>query len=773
MLDLEQGIYTKKVMGDHSITFSFQEPLPQEYKVGDTLVYQGQDMIIRNAPTVQKLSSQRYQYNLIFEGARYQLNDMPIMHLGDITFSYFGTAEQYLLLIADNMRSIDGRWLAGFSEETEERWISFDNETCLSALEKVCNEFKLEYDINGWSIELRVKVGVDTGLVLEYGKGKGLYSLTRQSIQNEGVFTRILAYGSTKNLPSEYAGRRLRLSEPLENNVGLYGLKVTTFIDDEIYPKFEGTVESVTDDGLRFTDNSIDFDVRASLLEGLVGKVVFQTGELTGKQFDINFIDGNKIGIKSITEDNDYKYPNSTFQIKAGDKYVFIDIKMPDEYVTDALVRLQEKATEYLQKVSIPQVTYICDIDILHLKRIGVLLGAGDYVTIKDAELGIDKKIRIQSVSYPADYPDTLRNGMTFTCELSDVVTYTTLGKINQAVQENKAEIRDVNYISGESSRNNIMSIREFRNMVFDPDGKMATPLVEAMSAIFGTESQYFDLIGISVSVSGDTINITAGELVHYVLAGAMGDTWELEAYSNAALVTLDSYYISARCSKTTNQGNWVISQAPIGTDDVPGYFHFNLGVLSSNGDGNRVFKPTKMFTTIDGGTIQTNTLIADIIRTRELVATNLNVTGNSRLGLFRVMENAIYFGSGNKFTSNLFFTPDYFAYRTNNDNNDANSIKEVITNSSGASQIAQEIISTSLRTDPSVRAPNIALSLKATNAPNDLDNIAARIEGRVLVSKQDGSGGIGIDRLVRYDLGTASYEMVFREGILINQYKL
>lgn len=642
MLNTQQATYIKKVMGDHSLTFSFESSTVQTYKVGDTLTYKNEELVIRTPPLVIKQSSQSYQYTIVYEGMRYQLNDMPIMHLGDITFSYLGTAEQFLLLITDSMRTINNAWIAGFSEETLEKWIDFDNETCLSALEKVCEMFSLEYDVIGHVIELRVKVGVDTNLSLEYGRGKGLYQLQRSPIQNEGIFTRVLAFGSEKNLPESYAGKRLRLDIPLENNASLYGLKVTTYIDDEIYPSFTGVVQSIKESGLRFIDDTIDFDIKAHLLEGVVGKVVFQSGELTGKQFEINFIGGDEIGIKSIVESDDYKYPNDTFKIKVGDTYTLVDIKMPNSYIDAALVKLEAKANEYLSKVSIPQVTYMCQIDVLHLKRLGIVLGAGDYVTIQDTALGINKKIRIQSVQYPASYPEILESGMQFNCEISDVVTYSTLGKINEVVKENEAEIRDVNYESKEASRNNIMAIREFRNMVFDPDGNMATPLLEAMSGIFGTESQYFDLIGITINVSGDTISITEGQLVHYALEGAAGNTWEVESYVNNSLVTLDSYYISARCSKTTNQGNWVVSQTPIKTEEVPGYYHFNLGVLSSNGDGNRIFKATKMFTTIDGGNIDTNTLIADIIRTRDLTATNLKVTGRSEIAGFNIEDNGL-----------------------------------------------------------------------------------------------------------------------------------
>ena len=47
-------------------------------------------------------------------------------------------------------------------------------------------------------------VGTIHDHTFEYGKGNGLYSITRTSVDSEAIVTRLRAYGSDENIPTGY-----------------------------------------------------------------------------------------------------------------------------------------------------------------------------------------------------------------------------------------------------------------------------------------------------------------------------------------------------------------------------------------------------------------------------------------------------------------------------------------------------------------------------------------------------------------------------------------
>src|SRR5690606_2451922 len=82
--------------------------------------------------------------------------------------------------------------------------------------------------------------------------------------------------------------RRLKLDAPLTSNIDKYGLieKPGGLILEDIYPKRIGTISSVTD-AFTFTDAGLDFDINGQLLPGVTAKVLFQSGDLAGWEFEV------------------------------------------------------------------------------------------------------------------------------------------------------------------------------------------------------------------------------------------------------------------------------------------------------------------------------------------------------------------------------------------------------------------------------------------------------------------------------------------------------
>src|SRR5690606_21462193 len=89
--------------------------------------------------------------------------------------------------------------------------LEFNGDTCRSALTKIAEAFGMEYRLAGKNIYLQKSVGTATMLTFEYGRGKGLYTLTRTSIDNKSLITRVYGFGSKRNIDLNYRNGATRL----------------------------------------------------------------------------------------------------------------------------------------------------------------------------------------------------------------------------------------------------------------------------------------------------------------------------------------------------------------------------------------------------------------------------------------------------------------------------------------------------------------------------------------------------------------------------------
>ncbi len=192
--------------------------------------------------------------------------------------------------------------------------------------------------------------------------------------------------------------------------VAKYGIIERTVIFDDIIPEREGEVTGLSDSVFRFADanmfdlNEVDGNNDAVyIISGLDPKVSFKTGNLAGYEFVIAAFDSatKTFTLQSYIDERGTKFPNpdnSAFQIQTGDKYVLIDITLPQSYIDDAENRLLNEAQNWLAKYSNDQVLYELNIDELFAKQNGYVFSVGDSIGILDGDLGINEQIRIVEV---------------------------------------------------------------------------------------------------------------------------------------------------------------------------------------------------------------------------------------------------------------------------------------------------------------------------------------------------------------------------------------
>lgn len=218
--------------------------------------------------------------------------------------------------------------------------------------------------------------------------------------------------------------------------------------DDNIYPSMEGmtakalidagysitldegdngnldeilSAEQMTDDGIIENEGGnigqktfsvalkdIGFNISDYLLPGETAKISFKSGALVGREFDITSI--TKSGKKQVLtlaryldDDIQWVFPNKVYNAQAGDKFVLLNIYMPDAYIVAAEYgRLLERAKLYLAENDHNAITYSPTIDDIFLARhseIAEVIKEGDIFTFSDDDLGISKSITISALT--------------------------------------------------------------------------------------------------------------------------------------------------------------------------------------------------------------------------------------------------------------------------------------------------------------------------------------------------------------------------------------
>jgi len=444
----DSTVYTCNLMAEDKVVAVFELPEAFGFAIGDYIMHNGQRYSLNVVPVEGKQSSRLFDYELEFEGPAYTLYNKLYQDEGSSTFSYFGTPEEFLLLLLTNINSLDSGWTIGDVEELEPIFIDFDGENCRQALTKIGDEFGLEYIIRGKEISLQTDIGVTVpAITLKYGKGLGLYDLRREKVDDQPIVTRLYGFGSSENIPSDYrdgVGRLTFEERYVDLNTELYGIREGVAIFEDIKPSFTGTLTGVFADDQGFfiykaedhfivQDSGFPYnfaEFEALRLGGLTPKVVFKTGDLQGNEFDVAyyFSEGSIrfFVLRRNFESSGYVLPNATVKAAIGDEYTIVNIGQDASVVTAAEAAVKAATEARLLEVASPKARYTLNIDEKYVRdqAIASSLIVGNRIHIEDADLGIDRAIRLQTISYPLVIPERI------VATLSDIVSYTIAEKL-------------------------------------------------------------------------------------------------------------------------------------------------------------------------------------------------------------------------------------------------------------------------------------------------------------------------------------------------------
>jgi hypothetical protein len=640
----EQSI---SLLSEDVVKISVQSAVPIQFALGDTVEVYGKIYTLNQLPAIKKTGTRKFTYDLVFEGVQYELLDilflLPEETIGD---AFTGTLFAFLQILVSNANRIfTGKWLVGeYPVETEYKTLSFPGDNCLAVLQRLCEEYRQEFEItqnNGVkTINIR-KAGSNFPYTFKYGRTGGLYELTRQNINSKNVVTRLYVYGGANNLGSRYQYSRLCLPGKNKNTsfiqnaeaVANFGIKENTKNFDEIFPNRYGQVTALGSKYYAFVDNTMDFDLNETdaqgntlwLIPGVSAKVHFNTGNLAGYEFDVHKYDyaTKTIELVPFIDENGMRFPSETsaaFQFATGDEYFFIDINMPDSYITEAESKLVEAGEEYYAQNSQPQVQYALSIDQNFIKQfagqmtIVNLFAVGDYIPVEDSDMGINRSIRITALNRDLLQP------YKYAITLGDAVTKSAYTRLIANQKETDNIIGINNLADPSNARRNWRSSQEVLSMVFDPDGdyyseKIKPLSIETTMLQVGAKSMQFVLQNVifepNYQSNPNYIRITGGSLVHYTIEDAIR-TWTIATSEFSELVSNTAYYIYARCQKAGNAGSIILGTEQRKVDYEANYYNFMVGVLNSvqtdDGGANpaRIVSLTYGSTTINGRFIKT-----------------------------------------------------------------------------------------------------------------------------------------------------------------------
>ena len=333
------------------------------------------------------------------------------------------------------------------SVENKSLLMSYDNINILDA----CFEMAKKWDCECWVTENIIHFGkCEFGDPVDFEIGVNVEEMTRSDSQSTYA-TRIYAFGSTRNIPSNYRPVdesivvngvvQKRLMLPVDTpcidaypDMNIEEAVEQVVVFDEIFPRRTGTMSDITTkeytekienaDGTtteekwnayRFKDTGITFS-KDYILPGEELKITFQSGKLNGMVFAVAFDpDGKDEQLWEIVRNEDYgrKLPGDVLVPEDGDKYVLSgwdSTKITELGLVDAAEQeLKAETEKYVAKSKIDPNTYTCTMmsdDAYREDGIHNLYGAGQKVNlINKAYFENGRQSRVIGFEFNLDKP--------------------------------------------------------------------------------------------------------------------------------------------------------------------------------------------------------------------------------------------------------------------------------------------------------------------------------------------------------------------------------
>lgn len=646
-----------------------------EIPVGAWVEYEGQKFWLTKASNFTKNSTRNFSYTLTLEddwaaAGKYKLKN-PVD--GRLKFSYTAKPHEFIQLLVDNMNMREAGWKVGECVDAVEQVVSFNHVYCSEALDQIAEAFETEWEVSGKTINLKkVESFKDNPLPLSYGIGNGFKTGVSRSNQDGSRAVEILyVQGGTENInPSRYGSSELLLpkNQELEYEGRIYfssadGLFITrkgkeplSKVEDSldcsgISPKRVGEVTSVVvvneaSHFYDFIDSTIpqELDFGQCLIEGETMTVIFQSGMLAGKEFDVKYIHEAKSGksarrFEVVPQELDGQtMPNDIFKPAVGDKYAVFHIALPDAYVCDNATKtgaswdMFREAARYFYEHEGELFTFKGELDQIWAKKdwlnIGGRIKPGAYVLFSDEQFHPEGSlVRIVEVK------DYVCNPHAPIIELSNAPVTSAFQSSMHKITESEVVIEDNHrealQFTKRRYRDSLETIEMLGDALRDQFSDSINPVaVQTMALLAGDESLQFRFVEsrtnpvpvpdeVAYDPETKTLSIPSCSIQHMTLgidtissghADSEYKLWYMPPFQSPALIDAEKkYYLYAKVAKTYTRGRFYLSETPIDLEAEADWYHLLCGVLNREHEGTRSYVSLYGFTEILPGQVMTD----------------------------------------------------------------------------------------------------------------------------------------------------------------------
>lgn len=681
------------VMGKDTLTLYFSHPGYLNVPVGSWCEFYGKRYSLKKDSNFKKNGERNYSYTLVLETSKADTELWKIRNTVDnrIKFPYTAKPKEHLKLIVDNLNRRSSGWVIGDCIDGTEKLINYNHTVCLDALSQLAETYEIEYQITETVIEgvhtktvhlKKVEYNKDNPLTLSYGKGHGFKTgVGRESgdIPPEIILVETTdrnidysKYGAKellmpKSQTIRYDGTRFEGEEGFNASASRtyktdeYGTSVmradrelTTSKEDsldctEIYPSRVGEVSKVTtiNTEKHFYDfydagipNNLNFE--DCLIEGEKMTVIFQSGMLSGKEFEVKYTHvGRKFEIVPQEIDGITMPDGGVWMPEVGDKYAVFGIQLPEAYISDNATRtgaswdVFREAVKYLYEHEDKKFTFTGTLDGIWAKKRWLTVGGkivlGGFVSFTDNQFHPEGSlIRIVGIKRYVNNPYSPE------IELSNTPVGTSVASELNKIETNEVQVEENHKQALQFTKRYYRDAKETMEMLADSllsfSGAINPITVATMQMLVGDESLQYRFVNsktnpvvvnhdISYNSSTKVLNAPAGIIQHMTLGiTSLSNThaasdykyWDMAEYNSPSLTNPEkNFYLYAKCSKDNQSGTFLLSETAIALEQIDGYYHLLVGILNSENNGERSFATLYGFTEILPGRITTDKIVS------------------------------------------------------------------------------------------------------------------------------------------------------------------
>lgn len=470
----KSAIIKRELMGDFYIQLAFNTSEALSIPIGSYVEYEGLYFTVLEKVTPTRPKGKRgYKYVIKFYASQHKMKSRRLSWINstrkELTFNLTTDIATFAKLVADNMLSTGQYWVDGsLPATTEVKALSFDRDSCWSAVEKIAQAFEVEWWVEEAKGAIRLCFGtLAKGDFEVFKEGDVISYIEPIRGESQDYGTRFFVFGGTRNIPADYyesqqggvtnhlSEKRLHLPQGTEYIDAYAGLTQDEIIEqvvyfDHIFPKNTETITAVetvtrTINGekhlayiIECADSNFDHTDKANIIDAEIG-ASFTSGSLNGREFKLIY-DKDKLTKKyeivanteSAGGDDVVVIPNEYLKPVVGDTFVLTGVKLPDANIEAAENELLAEGEAYVTKNSSDTNVYNCDTNPVYCEENSINYDLGQNVQLVGAAFGKNGRTsRIQG------YEKSLANPYVATYSVGDNRRYTRYGAIASSISTN------------------------------------------------------------------------------------------------------------------------------------------------------------------------------------------------------------------------------------------------------------------------------------------------------------------------------------------------